>query len=240
MRSAPRTAVCQRLPPCPEMTNPSPEGEVSIRPSIARGSGQATRSGSETARPSARRSTGGAVLTPFRSAPATGAGAQSRVRRRSAVPPWGSRTVARGPPDRRRDTPPGMTTVVFRSRSPRDRLAADLLAACVPPGPWKGGAWWGRPSAARAPPPSHGWRTLLQWESGRCCDARPPARRALVRSLDGADVLVCVDAPDFHGPVIRAARARGIGRGLSARLGLASRSDRRHLCRSTHCSACSA
>ena len=107
-----------------------------------------------------------------------------------------------------------MTTVVFSVAEPSgDRLAADLLAAMRASGPVEGRGVVGpalRDAGATAVARMEDIAAMGIGPVLRRLPAILSARRALVRSLDGADVLVCVDAPDFHGPVIRAARARGI------------------------------
>jgi lipid-A-disaccharide synthase len=107
-----------------------------------------------------------------------------------------------------------MTTVVFSVAEPSgDRLAARLLEALQAEGPVLARGVVGPALRAAGCAGVARVEDIAAMGLGPVLRRLPAilaARRALVRALDGADALVCVDAPDFHGPVIRAARARGI------------------------------
>lgn len=104
--------------------------------------------------------------------------------------------------------------MVFSVAEPSgDRLAAALLGAMRAQGPVEARGVAGpemRASGVEAVARVEDIAAMGLGPVIRRLPAILAARRALIRALDGADALVCVDAPDFHGPVIRAARARGV------------------------------
>lgn len=107
-----------------------------------------------------------------------------------------------------------MTTLVFSLAEPSgDRLAAALLRALQAQGPVRARGVTGPDLRAAGAEPLARVEDIAAMGIGPVLRRLPAilrARRTLVGALDGADGLICIDAPDFHGPVIRAARARGV------------------------------
>ncbi len=108
-----------------------------------------------------------------------------------------------------------MRTVLLSVADPSgDRLAAALVRALQARGPLRAIGVAGPEMRAAGVVPVARVEDVAAMGIGPVLANLPrilAARRALRRALaDGADALVCVDAPDFHGPVVRAARDRGV------------------------------